>query len=67
VPVGVWAGKVIFPSMYPDSPFAPSNWVMLVVHESKLSPLNFCSSERIVSEGEVADILYRGSPVSMCV
>jgi len=61
VPVGVWVGMVIFPSMYPSSPFAPNNWVMLVVHESKLSLLNFCSSERIVREGEVEDIVYRGS------
>jgi hypothetical protein len=53
--VSVWVGRVIFPSMYPNSPFAPSNWV---VHESKLSLLNFCSLDRIVREGEVEDILY---------
>ena len=51
--------KVILRSMYPDSPFDPNNWIILVFHESRLSPLNFCSSERIVSEG-VDDMVYRG-------
>ena len=45
------------PSMYPNRPFEPKSCVMLVVHDSKFSPLNFCSSVRIVREGVLDDII----------
>ena len=51
---GFW----ITPSIYPDSPFDASSWIMFVFHWSKLSPLNFCSSESIVRDG-VPDICFR--------
>lgn len=49
---GFW----ILPSMYPDSPFNASNWVIFVFHCNKFSPLNFCSLESIVRES-VPDIV----------
>jgi hypothetical protein len=49
-------GLRMLPLIYPRSPFEPSTCVMLVFHYSRLFPLNFCSSERIVSEG-VPDII----------
>ena len=44
-------GIGILPLIYPNSPFDPKSWVILVFHCSKLSPLNFCSLESIVSDG----------------
>ena len=44
-------GLGILPSTYPSSPLDLSSWVIVVVHFSKLSPLNFCSSEKIVKVG----------------
>ena len=41
----------------PVSPFDPSNCVILMFHAIRLSPLNFCSSERIVNDGVPNDIL----------
>ena len=49
-----WVGCVgfgIVPSVYPNNPFAPSSWVIIIFHCSKFSPLNFCSSGRIVKDG----------------
>ena len=53
------ADFTIFPSTYPSSPLDLSSWVMVVFHLSKLSLLNFCSSERIVKVGIPDDIVYR--------
>ena len=39
-----------------NNPLAPSNWLILVFHCKRLSLLNFCSSESIVSDG-VSDIM----------
>ncbi len=64
VVVGWVVGKVILPSTYPKSPLDPNNWVILVVHDIKLSPLNFCSSERIVKEG-TDDIVYKSTVVQV--
>ena len=50
-------GFPMFPSTYPVSPFDPSNCVMVIFHFSRFSPLNFCSSESIVSEGVPDDIV----------
>ena len=44
-------GFAIFPSTYPSSPFDASSWMMFVFHCRRLSPLNFCSSDRSVSDG----------------
>ena len=44
------------PFKYPSSPLAPSSWLILIFHWRRLSPLNFCSSERIVSDS-VPDII----------
>jgi hypothetical protein len=60
-------GLVIFPSIYPSSPFDPSNCVMLVFHWSRLSPLNFCSSDSIVSEGMPDIINGRGYLSGWCI
>ena len=49
-------GFGIFPLIYPSNPFDPSSCVILVFHCSKLSPLNFCSSDSIVSD-DVPDII----------
>lgn len=54
------SGFVIFPLIYPTSPLDPSNWVILIFHCNRFSPLNFCSSERIVNDGVPDDIAYRG-------
>jgi hypothetical protein len=53
-------GFAIVPSTYPDSPFEPSSWVMFMAHASRLSLLNFCSSESIVRDVVPDDIVYRG-------
>ena len=50
------SGFCIFLSIYPDNPFDASSWNIFVFHYSKFSPLNFCSSESVVSEG-VPDIV----------
>ena len=44
-------GFCIIPPIYPINPLAPSNCLIFVFHWSRLSLLNFCSSESIVSEG----------------
>ena len=60
--VVVLVGLGTLPSTYPSSPLEPSSWVIIVVHLSRLSPLNFCSSERIVRDGIPDDMVaYRGN------
>ena len=56
--IGIDSGSrfCIFLSIYPDNPFDASSWNIFIFHCSKFSPLNFCSSESIVSEG-VPDIV----------
>jgi hypothetical protein len=66
-PVPSCAGKLIVPSMYPDNPFDPRSCIMLVVHDSRFSLLNFCSSERIVSEGDDDIDIGVGCYVSQCI
>ena len=56
-------GFDIFPLIYPDNPFDPRSWVILVFHWSKLSPLNFCSLESMVSEG-ILDMVIQVSSLS---
>ena len=43
-------GFIICPLIYPSNPLDPSSWVILAFHCSRLSPLNFGSSESMVSE-----------------
>ena len=59
VPGAGSGGFMTRPSMYPSNPLEPRSWVILVDHLSRLSPLNFCSSESIVSVG-IPDIVDRG-------
>ena len=59
-------GRGIFPSIYPDKPFDPKSWVMFVVHDRRLSPLNFCSSERIVNDG-VPEVILCNTKSCVCM
>jgi hypothetical protein len=50
-------GFGISPLTYPVSPFDPRSCVIVTFHAIRLSPLNFCSSESIVKEGDPDDIV----------
>ena len=58
-----------FPSIYPKSPFDPNNCFMFLVHDRRLSPLNFCSLESIVKVIEPEDMEDRSQWVNarMCL
>ena len=53
-------GFGMFLLIYPSNPFDPSSCVILVFHCSKLSLLNFCSLDSIVSD-DVPDIIVQDS------
>ena len=43
--------------IYPNRHFEPKSCVILVVYDSKFSPLNFCSLVRIVREDVLNNII----------